>query len=251
MAPVSNDLVIADDISITDLNFYVDATHSWVGDLAFTLERVDSATSTTPIDRPGVPASTFGCSGDNYDVTIDDEGTDGNVETTCLGAPPAIAGSLVGGDPANASLLTAYDGLSTMATWRLTVSDSAGGDTGALNEWCIEVPAPEVQPICQQPALTIPDSDPAGVSTTITVPAGGSLTDLDFSTNTTHTWVGDLIYTLEHVDTGTTVTLIDRPGVPSQHLRLLRQRHQRHHQRRGRGRRRGDHVSRRCADHRR
>ena len=157
----SNDLVIPDDISISDLNFYVDATHSWVGDLAFVLERVDLATVTTPINQPGVPATTFGCSGDNYDVTIDDEGTDGNVETTCLGAPPAIAGSLVGGDPANASLLTAYDGLSTAATWRLTVSDNAGGDTGTLNDWCIEVPAPALEPICQTPQLTIPDNNPA------------------------------------------------------------------------------------------
>jgi subtilisin-like proprotein convertase family protein len=30
----------------------------------------------------------------------------------------------------------------------------------------------------------------------------------------THTWVGDLKVVLEHTDSGTQVTLIDRPGVP-------------------------------------
>ena len=32
------------------------------------------------------------------------------------------------------------------------------------------------------------------------------------SIQATHTWVGDLIFTLVHVDTGTTITVIDRPG---------------------------------------
>ena len=33
--------------------------------------------------------------------------------------------------------------------------------------------------------------------------------------NVTHTWVGDLILgLLEHVDTGSTAVLFDRPGVP-------------------------------------
>ena len=137
---VSNDIVIPDNVAITDLNLTVDTTHTWVGDLKFVLERVDSATSTTPIDRPGYTGSGFGCSGNDINATIDDEGTDGNVETTCLGATPTIAGDLVGGDPPNNSLLAAYDGMSTQATWRLTVSDNAGGDTGSLNEWCIEVP---------------------------------------------------------------------------------------------------------------
>jgi hypothetical protein len=131
--------VIPDNITITDLNLLVDVSHTWVGDLKFVLQRVDSATSTTPIDRPGYTGSGFGCSGNDIDATIDDEGTDGNVETTCLAAVPTIAGDLVGGDPPNASLLAAYDGMSAQATWRLTVSDNAGGDTGALNQWCVEV----------------------------------------------------------------------------------------------------------------
>ena len=36
-----------------------------------------------------------------------------------------------------------------------------------------------VEPICQVPELTIPDNDPVGASTTINVPSGGSLADLN------------------------------------------------------------------------
>jgi subtilisin-like proprotein convertase family protein len=62
--------------------------------------------------------------------------------------------------------------------------------------------------------LPITDNDPLGVSTTITVadnnPIAGMTVDLDIS----HTWVGDLIVTLESPG-GTTITLIDQMGVPN------------------------------------
>ncbi|HNS02702.1 MAG TPA: M4 family metallopeptidase [Anaerolineae bacterium] len=178
-AGVSNDIVISDDVAITDLNLTVDTIHTWVGDLKYILTRVDSGTTTTPIDRPGVPASTFGCSGNNIDATIDDEGTDGNVESTCLAATPTIAGDLVGGDPANTSLLSAYDGLSSMATWRLTVSDNAGGDTGALVQWCLEVSGVGNDPNIDVSPLSMASTQPTNTSTqqmlTVANTGGGTL----------------------------------------------------------------------------
>jgi hypothetical protein len=47
---------------------------------------------------------------------------------------------------------------------------------------------------------------------TITVNGSGTITDLNVGILITHTWVGDLVVTLRHVDTGTVVTMIHRPG---------------------------------------
>jgi len=47
---------------------------------------------------------------------------------------------------------------------------------------------------------------------TITVGSSGTITDLNVGVVITHTWVGDLVVILTHVDTGTAVIVIDRPG---------------------------------------
>ncbi len=122
---------------LTDLNVYLDVSHTWVGDLAFSLQHVDTGTTAGILDRPGVPASTFGCSGNNIGATLDDEGTDGDAETTCLAGDPTLSGSLVPGDPPSTSLLAAFDGENLSGDWLLSISDNAGGDTGTLNQWCL------------------------------------------------------------------------------------------------------------------
>src|SRR5690606_26178980 len=62
--------------------------------------------------------------------------------------------------------------------------------------------------------LAIPDNTPAGVSSTATVSGvPGLITGVTVSVNATHTWVGDLIFTLTSAD-GTVITLLDRPGSP-------------------------------------
>ena len=58
-AGVNDAIVIAASGILTDLNMSVDSTHSWVGDLVFSV--TDGTTSATIYDQPGVPASTFGC----------------------------------------------------------------------------------------------------------------------------------------------------------------------------------------------
>jgi len=59
----------------------------------------------------------------------------------------------------------------------------------------------------------IADNDPLGTSFTLNVAASGNIitmnsVDIDMA----HTWVGDLVVTLTHENSGTTVTLLDRPG---------------------------------------
>ena len=63
--------------------------------------------------------------------------------------------------------------------------------------------------------LVIPDNDPGGVSTCMTISSSRTIGDLDAGLAIVHRWPGDLIVTLTHDNTGTTVTLIDRPGVPA------------------------------------
>jgi VCBS repeat-containing protein len=65
------------------------------------------------------------------------------------------------------------------------------------------------------PADDIPDNDSNGLTRSINLASSATLVDLNVSLNVSHTWVGDLIVSLENVSTGTTVVLMDRPGVPS------------------------------------
>lgn len=60
--------------------------------------------------------------------------------------------------------------------------------------------------------LPIPDADPAGASDCVIIEDARTINDLNVSLNITHTWVGDLVVTLTHRNTGRTATLLERPG---------------------------------------
>lgn len=78
------------------------------------------------------------------------------------------------------------------------------------------------------PAVAIPDNNPAGVNIVIPVTEVDAITDLNFRFDGTaasadplsttvglnHSWIGDLTVKLTS-PAGTTVTIIDRPGVPA------------------------------------
>ncbi|MBP8001839.1 MAG: hypothetical protein KA314_23000 [Chloroflexi bacterium] len=124
-------MTIATTGTLTDLNVSLAATHTWVGDLSFILRHVNTGTTVTIVDRPGVPTSTYGCFGDNIATTLDDEGGSGPVETMCSNLPALF------GQPTPNNALSAFDGLSLASDWSLQVIDSAGGDTGTLTQWCL------------------------------------------------------------------------------------------------------------------
>ena len=65
------------------------------------------------------------------------------------------------------------------------------------------------------PSLPMPDNDPAGVNDIITILGGGTIADLNVVVDITHTYVGDIIVSLTHVETGTQIFLIDQPGEPA------------------------------------
>ena len=149
---VSDALHIPVSLAIADLNVSLDITHTYVGDLKVDLRHEDSGTTVTIMDRPGVPASVFGCGSDGVSCTLDDEASL-PVENECDAGFPAISGAFV---PNNA--LSAFDGESIGGTWTLTVSDHFGADIGTLNDWCLEfaLQAPPEPPMIQvQPGVVV------------------------------------------------------------------------------------------------
>jgi len=67
--------------------------------------------------------------------------------------------------------------------------------------------------LCNSPAIAIPDDNASGISDSIITAASGTLNDLDVSVNIPHSWIGDLTVELKHIDTGTSVMLVAKPGI--------------------------------------
>lgn len=144
-AGTSDDIVVsASGLNVIDLEVYLDITHTWVGDLIIDLEHVDTATSATLVDRPAGASATFGCNGNNMDLTLAD-GEALSIENDCTDVTASeayiIGGRYQPGDPP-ADLMANWASESFDGTWRLTVSDNAGGDTGTLNTWCVDPGVP-------------------------------------------------------------------------------------------------------------
>jgi subtilisin-like proprotein convertase family protein len=132
VASINSNLNVSGGGTIADVNFTVNMSHVWVGDIGMTLSH--NSTNVTVLDRPGVPASTYGCSGDNVVATLDDEASL-PVENQCAGSTPTISGTFT---PNNA--LSAFDGQSSTGTWTLTVNDYyTSADAGTLNSWSLEI----------------------------------------------------------------------------------------------------------------
>ena len=134
---ISSQLTVGPSSTIADLDVDIDMDHVWVGDLSMVLTHQNTGTAVTIIDRPGVPASTYGCSGDNILATLDDEAA-APVENQCAGGTPTINGTF-----SPNSALSAFDGESSSGTWQLTVTDHyTSADAGTLNGWSITVCSP-------------------------------------------------------------------------------------------------------------
>ncbi len=134
---ISSNLTISGAGTIGDLDVSVTMAHAWVGDLRFVLRNQTTGTAVTFIDRPGVPASTYGCSGDNINATLSDEAASA-VENQCASGTPTINGTF---SPNNA--LSAFDGQSGNGTWVLEVTDFyTSADAGTLNAWSVRICTP-------------------------------------------------------------------------------------------------------------
>ena len=133
---ISSTLAVANGGTIEKLDVLLDIEHTWVGDLIIDLRHALSNTSVRLVDRPGDE----NCSGDNIQVTLDDQ-AGLSIQTDCQDDPAAFPEERY--RPANP--LSAFNGLSMVGDWILTVSDNAGGDTGQLLRWCLDPTTDEVQ----------------------------------------------------------------------------------------------------------
>ena len=140
--PGISTLDVADDVILSDVNVWIDISHTWVGDVAISL-RSPAGTEIVLLDRPGVPgSSTVGCLDNDMDITFDDASTF-DPEDHCAGTTPWYTG-----DALPVQALSAFNGESTAGTWELIVSDSAGGDTGTVNDWSL-ITDPPVSGTCE------------------------------------------------------------------------------------------------------
>jgi lysyl endopeptidase len=124
-AGVTDTLTITTAGDLTDLNVYVDLTHSYISDLSVELRRVVTTTTSVTLLAP------VSCSNDNIQVTLDDEAAQ-SVVGQCNATPPAINGTFRPYQP-----LTVFDGQTLSATWQLHIVDDAAQDTGTLVQWCM------------------------------------------------------------------------------------------------------------------
>ena len=141
---IDDQVVVTGTGQLVDLDVYLLAAHTYVGDLVFTLTHEDTGTSVVILDRPGVPATNFGCSLDDIDLLLDDDASN-PVEAGC--------GTLAEGRafiPNNA--ISAFSGEDWGGTWTLTLADLERGDSGTLNEWCL------------YPLISKPDLDGDGIA---------------------------------------------------------------------------------------
>jgi uncharacterized repeat protein (TIGR01451 family) len=134
---------------ISGVTVNVNANHSWVGDLIFTLTS-PASTPITLLDRPGVPASGSGCNNNNVVVSFADGRP--NPETICTGTtgdawPVALA--------APVTPLAGLNGENANGVWTLNVSDNAGADTGTLNS-------------CELVIQSVTGADGAPIATAVT-----------------------------------------------------------------------------------
>ena len=123
-AGVSTQLLVTDGDVLVDVNVDIDMTHTWKGDLI--VELTSPAGTTVRLhNRTGSSTDNIIT---NYDLVT---ATDG-------------PGSM-----------TDFDGENPVGLWTLFISDNAGGDTGTLNEWCLNVTVSEQVVASDAPVLQI------------------------------------------------------------------------------------------------
>ncbi len=117
---INSTLDVAGVGTIADVNVTVSGTHTWVGDLIFTLQS-PGGTSVQILDSP--------CwYNDDFNLTLDDEAAS---TWTC---PPTGGQTALPSNP-----LSDFDGENGMGEWTLTIQDTSLADGGSLDNWSLEI----------------------------------------------------------------------------------------------------------------
>ncbi|MFN0176731.1 MAG: reprolysin-like metallopeptidase [Saprospiraceae bacterium] len=137
---VFSNLNIGQNKVINDVNMSVAITHTYTGDLLASLVSPTGDT-TLLFDQPGVPASPFGCNGQNVNLTFDSQAAQNAdaLENQCNGTPPSLNGTFQ-----SIETLNAHNGKSAMGDWKLVVTDNYNEDGGPITAWSLSFCFPEV-----------------------------------------------------------------------------------------------------------
>jgi subtilisin-like proprotein convertase family protein len=144
---------------VSGIELTVEITHSWIGDLEVSL--------IAPSGARAVLHNRSGGSADNL------------AKTYTVADTPALEALL---------------GESAVGDWRLHIVDRAKADVGTLQRWALKLVlgAAQTLRLSADPGLTIPDDDPLGVASTLTVNHQGKLQGIAVRVDISHSWIGDL-----------------------------------------------------------
>ena len=93
--------------------------------------------------------------------------------------------------------------------WLMPLLSEYLKDDGPLAPPPPPAPPPKFYP--SSPNVGIPDNNATGVSDTITISETDTIFNMSIDLEISHTYIGNLVILLEHVDTGTRVELLNRP----------------------------------------
>ncbi len=119
---------LGNDVSLTKA--CISGTHTNVGDLKMTLV-APNGVMIDLMDRPGYPATSTGCSGDDFDVCFT-KGILYPLENVCDSVAPSLSGNYNAANGGNLSDINSGGG-SPNGNWQLIVSDLETGNTGQVN----------------------------------------------------------------------------------------------------------------------
>jgi subtilisin-like proprotein convertase family protein len=180
---VTSTINVANSMTITSVSVTVGITHTFQGDLEVALIGPDN---TTVLLHNRTGAGT-----DNINTTY-------NITTR------------------SAQALSAFTGKNTSGAWKLRVRDLAAADTGTFNSW--KVTFNGYYTLTANTA--IPDNNTTGITSTINVPATGTIVSLSVRVDITHTFQGDLEVALIGPD-NTTVLLHNRTGGTTDNIQTV------------------------------
>jgi subtilisin-like proprotein convertase family protein len=191
ISTISSTISVNENRIVSDVNVSIAILHSWVGDLSAQLVSPQNDTITL-FDQPGVPATQYGCDGDNANLTFDAQAaqTSAALEAQCNSVAPALSGTF---QPIGS--LDVANGKSAQGTWRLLVSDNYPDDGGSLTAWslsfCFPNPIANGNILVNEPLTVIEGQSEAifqshlameisgiqelGVFTLLSLPAHGTL----------------------------------------------------------------------------
>lgn len=206
---------------LTDVNVQTFITHTFAGDLDFTVTSPSGTVVTLSTDNGGGSDNVF-----NGTIWDDQANPAGQVPYTAnlgLTTDHTYVNNVVATPLAPEEGLSAFVGEDPNGTWTLRVCDDAGGDIGTINSWNLDfltlpsAPSLTVSNFTNTTAVDVP-TGPAVVSSSIAVAAiGTQVAKVRVQTFLTHTNCADIDMTLLS-PSGKVVTLTTDNGGTSDNL---------------------------------